>query len=462
MGRKRKNNEDACLRIPEKGVYCVADGMGGQAAGDLASEAIIAALSDVFSKTGPDEDGTLSKRIALVRKGVDQASKWIKNFSDEKMIGQMGSTVVALVLDPRNPARAAALHAGDSRLYRYRAGELKQLTADHSAVAALAAKLGIDPASIPARYQNELLKCVGVTESAELERTPVDVQSGDLFLICSDGLTRMVPDGTIAGILGRGAQDPIGAVAQTLIDGANDAGGNDNISVVLVRVGDISAAPSVVDPREEEEARALEAPAPAPAAEAEIPANNPTSSHEMPDTADSVQGDTPRTDDVTADKTPIPAQAEEAPTPPGGGSGMPETVDAKPGETPRADDSAQLEIPALALQQAAAPGVPPEAAAGESGERKRARENTLGIAIIAAAVAAALIGICVVVASGSRPPPAVPAAPRVTRPVAPPHAIAPAPKPPEKAKEQVKIDFQEAFRSAVTNAQHPSGDKDSK
>ena len=141
VGRKRKNNEDACLRIPERGIFCVADGMGGQAGGDLASEAITTNLQQVFTKAPPEADTTFNLRIALFRKAINQASKWIKNFADEKVIGQMGSTVVALVVDPRNPRRAVGLHAGDSRLYRYRKGEFEQITTDHSAVEALAAKL---------------------------------------------------------------------------------------------------------------------------------------------------------------------------------------------------------------------------------------------------------------------------------------------------------------------------------
>ena len=302
LGRQRKNNEDACLRIPERGIYCVADGMGGQAGGDLASEAITTSLQEVFAKAGPEEDGTLSRRIALFRKAANQASKWIKNFADEKVIGQMGSTLVALVIDPRNPARAAGLHAGDSRLYRYRKGELKLLTSDHSASAAIAKKLGRDLASIPAKYQNELLRCVGLSESVELEKTPVDVLSGDLFLICSNGLTRMLPDETIAKILKRGVQDPISTVAQTFINGANRAGGKDNISVVLVRVGDISGVPNVIDPEDEEETKTPAAPTPPSVGKPHTSHNYPSDSPGIPDTSDAYQGDTPRTDDLTPEQ----------------------------------------------------------------------------------------------------------------------------------------------------------------
>src|ERR1700677_3431803 len=103
LGLKRKNNEDACLRIPEKGVYCVADGMGGVVGGDLASKTIIDNVQEAFAKAGPEQYSTLSATAHLLGAAVNKASKWIKDFADEKVIGQMGSTMVGLVFDPRNP-----------------------------------------------------------------------------------------------------------------------------------------------------------------------------------------------------------------------------------------------------------------------------------------------------------------------------------------------------------------------
>ncbi|MDR3457435.1 MAG: protein phosphatase 2C domain-containing protein [Verrucomicrobiae bacterium] len=295
VGRKRKNNEDACLRIPERGVFCVADGMGGQAGGDLASETIITTIQEIFTKAGADDDNSLAKRIALFRKSANEASRWIKNFSEEKAVGQMGSTLVGLVFDPRSPTRAVALHAGDSRLYCHRNNDLKQITADHSAVAALAAKLGVDPSTIPAKYQNELSRAVGLSETVELEKTPVTVCSGDVYLICSDGLSRMLPDPVIAKILADGAQDPIEATAKKLVAAANEAGGKDNVTVVLVKIGDLTNAPkAVVEEDEAEEGKTVAAP--------DTPANTPRPSGDntpskKPDTHDStdIHGDTPTT-----------------------------------------------------------------------------------------------------------------------------------------------------------------------
>lgn len=250
VGKKRKNNEDARLRLPERGIYCVADGMGGQAGGDLASNAIVTSLEQVFVKSPTSAEDSFNQRLQLFRDGCNQASKWIKNFSDEKGVGQMGSTVVGLILDPQNPHRAASLHAGDSRLYRYRNGNITQITADHSAVAVLAAKLGRTPESLPAKYQNDLLRAVGLEESVVLDKNSIDLTSGDLFLLCSDGLTKMLPDQQICQMISAGSQTSLTTLAQKLIDAANEAGGRDNVTVMLIRAGelpspDASPAPDV-------------------------------------------------------------------------------------------------------------------------------------------------------------------------------------------------------------------------
>ena len=243
VGRKRKNNEDACLRLPDSGIYCVADGMGGQAGGDLASQAIVTSLREVLAKNSPTDKETLPQRMAQFHEGITQANKWIKKFSEEKAVGLMGSTVVSLIFDPQNPRRAASLHAGDSRLYRFRHGELRQITADHSTIAVLAAKLGRSPESLPAKYQNDLLRAVGLAESVELEKNSIEVASGDLFLLCSDGLTKMLKDEEIARRLAAGLQTPLATLARQFIDAANEAGGRDNVTVLFVKAGDLPPAP---------------------------------------------------------------------------------------------------------------------------------------------------------------------------------------------------------------------------
>jgi len=249
VGKKRKNNEDACLQIPGQGIYCVADGMGGQASGDYASQTIIATLRAMFDSPLPGEGASLARRVTRLRRTVNEASKKIYHYAEEKGAGPTGSTVVALVIDPGNPRRAAALHAGDSRLYRYRAGKLKQLTADHSVVDSLL-RQGIPLEKIPLQYQNEIQRAVGLRRAVELEKTPVEVASGDLFLMCSDGLSKMLPDDQVAQILGATAGEPVQRSAQALIDAANEAGGKDNVTVILIRALDLSRAPAKPDPYE--------------------------------------------------------------------------------------------------------------------------------------------------------------------------------------------------------------------
>ena len=300
VGRKRKNNEDACLRLPDCGIYCVADGMGGQAGGDLASQAIVTSLREVLAKNPPAEQTSLTQRTALFCEGINQANKWIKNFSEEKAVGLMGSTVVGLMVDPRNPWRATSVHAGDSRLYRFRQGELKQITADHSAVAMLAAKLGRAPESLPARYQNDLLRAVGLAESVELEKNFFEVASGDLFLLCSDGLTKMLKDDEIARRLTAGASTPLATLAQQFIDAANEAGGRDNVTVMLVKAGELPPAPADVQPDLEDDADDLTALAPTVAF-----ASEETSAPAHPAAPDAdIHGETPQTENSIAGKTP--------------------------------------------------------------------------------------------------------------------------------------------------------------
>lgn len=298
LGKKRKNNEDSCLRIPEKGVYCVADGMGGVTGGDLASEAITNTIRDLFLKAGPDETGSLSGLIRLFERAVDQASKWIKNYADEKSARGMGSTVVALLVSPRNITRAIALHAGDSRLYQYRNGVLKLLTTDHTAAALLAVKLSRPEKDVPTQYQNQLVRAVGLSDRVELERTLVDVQTGDIFMLCSDGLSRMVPDTTIAEILKQRFTEPVSAIAQSLIDSANQAGGNDNVTVVVLRIGDISSLPKEEESIDLTESKTISTDSSATMTGTTVTTGGGRDEPVTPDSSDTYKGETPHTGDT--------------------------------------------------------------------------------------------------------------------------------------------------------------------
>lgn len=249
VGRRRKNNEDALLCLADSGVFCVADGMGGVQGGAIASQAAVDALREVFSDS-PDAAFALTAKAAarLIARALNNASQWIKSRADERGLTGSGSTAVVLAFDRITPSQALILHAGDSRAYRFRDGKLEQLSADHSVAAAAGLA---DDRDLPAMFRGVITRAVGLAPTVELEETATDVRPKDLFLLCSDGLSKMVPDKQIQKILQKGADGPLDELAQTLVNEALQAGGEDNVSVVLVRTADaLPAAPTRETPPE--------------------------------------------------------------------------------------------------------------------------------------------------------------------------------------------------------------------
>ena len=234
VGRRRKNNEDSLVRLPESGVFCVADGMGGVQGGEVASKAVVDALKETFT-TAPDLPFavTASASARLVARAINRASQWIKARSDERGMAGTGSTAVVLVFDRAWPSRALVLHAGDSRAYRYRADKLVQLSADHSVAAAAGLP---DDKNLPAMFRGVITRAVGLENAVVLEETATDVMAGDLFLLCSDGLNKMVSDKLLQKLLKKHRDGDLAAAARALVDEALKAGGEDNVSAVLVRV----------------------------------------------------------------------------------------------------------------------------------------------------------------------------------------------------------------------------------
>ena len=235
-GRKRKNNEDACYASPSYGVWMVSDGMGGGDDGEVASLATAQAV-DKFVKAHPFPPGGTWNVDDLVKglgMAASDASAWIYARAREKHLKGCGATFVALLLDAANPEEAVALHAGDSRLYRIRGRGIQQITKDHSAAAMLGVK---NETEINPMFRGMILRAVGVQPSVELERTALPLKPDDSVLICSDGLSRMVPDKKIVPIV-REAETPEEGVRK-LIGAANDAGGIDNVTAVLVKFGEL-------------------------------------------------------------------------------------------------------------------------------------------------------------------------------------------------------------------------------
>lgn len=234
VGRRRKNNEDSLIRLPDAGIFCVADGMGGVQGGEIASKACVDALRKEFTET-PEAPFALTADASarLVERALNGASKWIKTRAESLGMSGTGSTAVVLVFDRVTPSQGIALHAGDSRAYRLRGDKLAQITADHSVAAAAGLP---DDSSLPPMFRGVITRAVGLERRVELEYTPFDVVPGDVFLICSDGLSKMVNDKRITKLVRKHIAGPLEAMARALVDEALEAGGDDNVSVVLIQV----------------------------------------------------------------------------------------------------------------------------------------------------------------------------------------------------------------------------------
>lgn len=235
-GLKRKSNEDSLLLLPECGLFCVADGMGGTRGGAVASKAVVDSLEQTF-RAAPEAPHAVTALAGsrLATRALNQASSWIRERAEEMGLSGTGSTVVVMLFDRVTPAEAVLLHAGDSRAYRFRGNRLEQLTRDHS----VAEAAGVDDEDkLPAMFRGVITRAVGLEHMVELEETAVSIGRGDVYLICSDGLSKMVSDRNITRIMKKSLGGGLDEAAQQLIDAALKAGGSDNVSVVLVEVAD--------------------------------------------------------------------------------------------------------------------------------------------------------------------------------------------------------------------------------
>ena len=254
-GRKRSHNEDALLLLPEQGMFCVADGMGGMHGGEIASAAVVDGLRKEFGAApAAGLARSQTRRVEGIRKTINDASGWIWKQADERGVSGTGTTAVIMIFDPHEPGHATVLHAGDSRAYCFRRDRLIQGTTDHSVAAAAGLK---NEKSLPQMFRGVITRAVGLEKTVVLEETLVDVEPDDIFLLCSDGLTKLVPDKTIARLLKDGKNESLNVLAKSLVDAANSAGGDDNTSVVLIRMPS-ALPPSSIAPAGEESAGGTE------------------------------------------------------------------------------------------------------------------------------------------------------------------------------------------------------------
>jgi serine/threonine protein phosphatase PrpC len=269
-GRVRRRNEDTFVLDPP--LFAVADGMGGAQAGEVASRLTAAAFREYHDADELAPNERLQAIIQEANRRVYERAR-----TDSQHSG-MGTTVTAALLIG---GKVTLGHVGDSRAYRIRDGELEQLTEDHSLVGDLMRSGRLTPEEADAHPQRSVItRALGTDPEVVVDTLVVDADPGDLFLLCSDGLTTMVSDDDILGILA--AAPTLDDAARELVRAANSGGGEDNVTVVLFRVErdepieETLVAPAAVegngqgDPNELEDTLTnLQPVAPAPAADAE-------------------------------------------------------------------------------------------------------------------------------------------------------------------------------------------------
>jgi protein phosphatase len=244
VGLKRAHNEDAFLLLPEEQLYCVADGMGGHASGEVAARLAVEEMAEFFRLTGRDEEATWPWREDPARRqdenrvltGVKLANLRIfeRAQTDERLRG-MGTTMVCAHFERAGGAVVVG-HVGDSRAYLWRGGNLRQVTEDHSLLNDYLKARRLTPEEIESfPHKNVIVRALGMKETVEVDLVRLPVEEGDVLLLCCDGLSGMVSDEQMGELIRQHLGD-LRAAAQALVEAANEAGGVDNITCVLVQV----------------------------------------------------------------------------------------------------------------------------------------------------------------------------------------------------------------------------------
>jgi protein phosphatase len=243
VGLKRTHNEDAYLLLPEEHLYCVADGMGGHASGEVAARIAVEEMAEFFRLTGRDEEATWPYKMDPARAydenrlltGVKLANQRIyeRAQTDSRLKG-MGTTLVAAYFAKGDDALLVG-HVGDSRAYLLRDGAIQQLTEDHSLLNDYVKNQHPTPEEIAAfPHKNVIVRALGMKGAVDVDLRRIALQDGDVVLLCCDGLSGMLTDADIAAIV-RASHRDLRRAAQDLVDAANQAGGADNITCVLAQ-----------------------------------------------------------------------------------------------------------------------------------------------------------------------------------------------------------------------------------
>jgi protein phosphatase len=245
VGQQREHNEDSFCILPEYDLFIVADGMGGHRAGDVASKMATHTIASFFQATAKEDatwpfhfDPHLSVEENRLITGIKVANKRIFEASTRyREVHGMGTTVVGALFS-KERGRMYVAHVGDSRAYRVRNGEITQITRDHSL---LNDYLLVMPDMTQEQRdelpKNVITRALGMQDSVVVDLVPETPRAGDVYVLCSDGLSGMMDDSIILAHVDANAAD-LDAAAQALIDQANKNGGEDNITVVLLRVAE--------------------------------------------------------------------------------------------------------------------------------------------------------------------------------------------------------------------------------
>jgi len=225
-GLVREGNEDAVATFPEYGLVVLADGMGGHCSGEVASQLAVETIGTLMLMSAGD---------VVLRTVVEAANTAIiQAIEDSPEYEGMGTTLAMAMFKSR---RIHFAHVGDSRIYRFRGGRLEQLTRDHSIIQELVDQ-GLFESAEEARgagvKNNIITRGLGITREVDVEEGVDDVQTADIYLICSDGLSDMVPDPVLEETLSKGGEG-LSDLCEKLLDLAIQNGGKDNISLILVR-----------------------------------------------------------------------------------------------------------------------------------------------------------------------------------------------------------------------------------
>jgi serine/threonine protein phosphatase PrpC len=228
-GRRRRRNEDSYVCEPP--LFAVADGMGGAQAGEVASRLAAAVLEEANG-----EELSRERVVELIREANRRV---FRRSSEDAAASGMGTTMTVALVESQDTV--AIGHVGDSRAYLVRDGRLEQLTEDHSLVAELMRSGKLSPEEAEAHPQRSVItRALGTEPDVDVDAFTVETQPGDVFLLCSDGLTTMVADDEILAVL-RDSPGDLDAAARRLVEAANSSGGEDNITVVVFEIADAGA-----------------------------------------------------------------------------------------------------------------------------------------------------------------------------------------------------------------------------